>query len=328
MYIDFDSFFRSRIEGLLIRASWVAALRSMLGLEKVSQIWNGNAGWYVWLRTAPGPYALVFSEGQTIEINGRRLFEGQFLIKCFPYPEYPGLSGFSAEERRLIDNDSFDDTHTPCFEAETVLPDWLFTVGGLSLICDQEDTLHLLTYQSLDALRIREPEHSGSAAGPDRPSEAARWLRNIAGWDIGYPLFDCLVGLNCHAGGQPPVFIGLSQSEGFDYRITGTTGIELCNSPETTQTALTFGFNSSDTGIEMIQAVWQDRLEDGERVLAARRLPDSTDDAVEMDLPETIRLNPLWWKIAESDFRSELTSTCGCGRTHCQHTEHSGANPH
>jgi hypothetical protein len=322
MYIDFDSFFRSRIEGLLIRASWVGALRSMLGLEKVSQIWNGNAGWYFWLRTAPGPYALVFSEGQTIEIHGRRLFEGQFLIKCFPYPEYPGLSGFSAEERRLIGSDSFDDTHTPCFEAETGLPEWLFTVGSFALICDQEDTLNLLTYQSLDALRIRELDHSGSGAGPDRPSEAARWLRNIAGWDIGYPLFDCLVGLNCHAAGQPPAFIGLSQSEGFDYRITGTTGVELCNSSKTTQTALTFSFNSSDIGTEWIKTVWQNRLEAGESILAARRLTDSTEDAGQMDLPENIKLNPLWWKIAESDFRSELTSTCGCGRSHCHHTEH------
>jgi hypothetical protein len=71
MPIDFDSFFRNRVEGLLIRASWVGEVRRMLGLTGVSQVWDGQAAWYFWLQAAVGEYG-VFEPGAAGGSDKRR----------------------------------------------------------------------------------------------------------------------------------------------------------------------------------------------------------------------------------------------------------------
>jgi hypothetical protein len=326
MTTDFDSFFRNRIEGLLIRASWVAALRTMLGLEGVSQIWNGNAAWYLWLHKAPGVYALVFSEGDAFTVANSRLCEGQFALKCYPYPDHPGFEGFSAEERRLIQSQDFDDTHTPQFEAASVIPESLFTVGSLSLICDAEDTLALLTYQSLDRLRIRqwsEPT-TDTRFGPEGKTPTHP-LRDVAGWALGYPLFDCLVGLHAHSRSAPPDFIGISRSQGFEYTVSADGHFECHPSRRVMQTALTIGFHGPDQDTGQIESLWRSRLDADETILSACKLPVSIENSVAAHWPDPIVLNSLWWEIAGADFKSELASTCGCGEPCRHHRDKHGA---
>lgn len=326
MTTDFDSFFRNRIEGLLIRASWAAALRTMLGLEGVSQIWTGNAAWYLWLHGAPGVYALVFSEGDAFTFASRRLCEGQFALKCYPYPDHPGFEGFSAEERRLIQSQDFDATHTPQFEVAADIPESLFVVGSLSLICDPEENLALLTYQSLDNLRInpgaRMPadfnaKHEGGAA--NRP------LRDVAGWSLGSPLFDCLVGLYAYSRSAPPDFIGISRSQGFEYTVFADGRFESHPSRRTTQTSLTIGFHSANQDTGQIEGLWRSRLDEDETVLAAEKLPVSVEEAAAVHWPNPIVLNSRWWEIAGADFKSELASTCGCGEPCCRHLDNHGS---
>jgi hypothetical protein len=324
MHIDFDSFFRNRIEGLLIRASWVETLRSMLGLKGVSQIWNGDAAWYLWLQGAPGVYALVFSEGDDVVSNGHRLFEGHFALKCYPYAHDAGFAGFSDEERRWIQSDRFDATNTPKFDALAEIPEALFTVGSLSLVSDADDSLALLTYQSLDALRIYQSDQVAARADGAPVSGTARLVRNVAGWATGYPLFDCLVGLYTHSTRQPPAFCGVTRSRGFDYTFFADGQAECRPSRRTVQTAVTIGFQSSDRDIDRLETLWRDRLEKGEKIQAARRLPVSMDDAGAAGLPDSLALNPKWWEIAASDFKSELSSACGCSDNHCHHSSEYG----
>jgi len=328
MHIDFDSFFRNRIEGMLIRASWVGALRALLGMKGVSQIWNGNAAWYLWLDRAPGAYLLAFSEGDVVDTTDHRLFEGRFALKCYPYPDHPGFGGFSLEERRLVQSDLFDTSHTPRFEAAAQISDTLFTVGGISLLCAAEDAPALLTYQSLDALRVIQREQTSAAAKADKSGKVARLVRNVAGWTMGYPLFDCLVGLYVHLTRRPPAFIGATRSRGFEY-LRFADGKAACRpSRETTQTTLTVGFHSSNVDAAGIETLWQNLLEPGEEIQIARQLPASIENDLGEDLPDHISLNPLWWEIATGDFKSELTSTCGCGDTHCHHTHNIGSHEH
>lgn len=328
MHIDFDSFFRNRIEGLLIRASWVGALSSMLGLDGVSQVWNGNAAWYIWLQRALGVYHLAFSEGHVVEVNDHRLFEGHFAVKCYPYPDHPIFTGFSREERYLIRSDRFDSTHTPRFEVSAEIPDSLFSVGSISLLCDAEASLAMLTYQSLDALRIHQSDEVSALSTADRAPGTARLVRNVAGWDIGYPLFDCLVGLYAHFTGRPPVFIGATSCQGFEHTIFADGNIVCRPSRKSIQTALTIGFHPSNGDTSWVKTLWQDRMETGEKIQIARKLPASIDSTVGTDLPDNVVLNPLWWEIADSDFKSELTSTCGCGQSHCHHAENDGSHEH
>jgi hypothetical protein len=292
MPIDFDSYFRNRIEGLLICASWVQALRALLGLEGVSQIWNGNPAWYL-------------------------------SLKCYPCPDHPCLAGFSPEERRLVQSDRFDTTHTPHFEAADGIPETLFTVGSLELLCGADDTAALLTFQSLDTLRIVQSD----AATPE-PPEASRLVRNVAGWALGFPLFDCLVGLYTHFTRQPPAFMGATRCRGFEY-VVGADGHAACRSSrQSTQTALTIGFQASATDHDWLESLWRSRLETGEKVQTVQRLPATFHRAVGRDLPDDIRVNPLWWEIAGSDFKSELASSCGCGEAHCRHVGLTGPHEH
>lgn len=328
MSIDFDSFFRNHVEGLLIRASWVETLRSMLGLEGVSQIWNGSAAWYLWLRKAPGVYALAFSEGDVFGTNNRRLFEGRFALKCYPYANHPNFIGFSSEERRLVQSDRFDATHTPRFEAAAEIPESLFVVGGISLLCDAKERLVLLTYKSLDALRIHQSSEELVAYGPDCEPAAAHLIRNVAGWVIGYPLFDCLVGLYAHLARRPPAFIGVTRCQGFEYTVYADGKAECRPSRSATQSTLSIGFDLSGGDAERIETLWQDRLASDEEIQIARKLPISIGNPIDLDLPANVTLNPLWWEIAASDFQSELNSTCGCAESHCHHPEKDGPHEH
>ena len=322
MSIDFDSFFRNRIETLLIHASWVGSLRSMLGLKGFSQIWNGNAAWYLWLQQAPGVYCLAFSEGDIAASDDQRLFEGRFALKCYPFADHPCFAGYSTEERRLVQSDRFDSTRTPRFEAGEQIPESLFTVGSISLLCDEQENLALLSYQSVDALRIHQvAAEVPEASHPDRRQAAAHMVRNVAGWSIGYPLFDCLVGLYVHFAGQSPAFIGASDGPGFEYTVLADGRIECRTNPEIIQTDLTIGFGRSGSDADRIESIWQSRLEGGERIQVARRLPDSVDDVVGLALPDNFTLNPLWWIIAASDLQTELSSICGCNEPHCSHSE-------
>jgi hypothetical protein len=328
MHIDFDSFFRNRIEGLLIRASWLGALRSLLGLDSVSQVWGGNAAWYLWIQGAPGPYHLAFSEGDVVEANGHRLFEGRFAVKCYPYPDHPNFNGFSSEERQLIRSDLFDATHTPRFEAIAKIPGSLFTVGSICLLCDEEASFVLLTYQSLDALRISQSDTLSGFSKTDSGTGAARLVRNVAGWEIGYPLFDCLVGLYAHSTGYPPAFIGATSCQGFEHTVFADGRAVCRTSRKSTQTTLTIAFHPSNDNNGRIKNLWKEGLEPGEKIQIAQRLPDTIDSTLGTNLPNNIALNPLWWTIADLEFKSELTSTCGCGQSHCHHMQENGFDEH
>ena len=320
MSIDFDSFFRNRIESLLIRASWVKAVRSMLGLEGASQVWSDRAAWYLWLLGASGVYNLAFSEGEVVSSNDHPFYEGRFALKCYPYPNHPSFAGFSPEERWLIKSDRFDATHTPRFEAAAEIPDSLFIVGSISLLFDVEETLSLLTYQSLDFLRINQSNGVSDVSGANLTPGAERLVRNVAGWTIGYPLFDCLVGLYAYFTRQPPVFFGATRCQGFEYSVLADCSAVCQPSQRTTQTGLTIGFNPFNGDADRIEGLWKSRLEADEKIQTAWKLPASIHDAVRLDLPDNLTLNPLWWEIAGSDFKSEQTSICGCAESHCHHT--------
>ena len=83
--MDLDSFFRNKVESMLITASWVEQVQKMLDLVGVSQVWGDRPEWYVWIDGAPGAYALVFEQSGTIATADQVLNVGQFVVKCYPY---------------------------------------------------------------------------------------------------------------------------------------------------------------------------------------------------------------------------------------------------
>jgi hypothetical protein len=317
MHIDFDSFFRNRVESMMISASWVADVQSILGLKGASQVWNGRAEWDFWLHDAPGVYALAFSEGDPVQWMGKRLYEGRFVLKCYPYSDHPSFAGFSREERLLVKSDCFDPTNTPRFEAAAEIPDSLFTVGFISLLFDPEDCLALFAFESMDALKTTACETP--SAGEEREDV----IRNVAGWRIGYPLFDLMVGLSSYHRREAPVFLGATSSRGFELTLSPDGSLGCRIDQGIFRRSLTLGFHRDRRNAHWIEAFWRGRLEEGEEALDALNLPHSIEDVRSSPFSETPAPNPKWWKMAYSDFRSGLTSTCGCGDHHCHH-DHEG----
>jgi hypothetical protein len=316
MSIDFDSFFRNRIETLLIRASWMGGLREILGLRGFSQIWHGNAQWYFWLHDAPGAYCLAFVEGDTVQIGGKRFYEGSFALKCYPYSNDRGYAGYSAEEQFWLASNRFDETQTPGFEASEEIPDTLFTVGAISLLLDPQGALALLTFESLDAFKTLDRMDGTGGFNP----LSLHVIRNVPGWRHGRPLFDCLVGLYANFINQTPSFMGATRSQGFEYWILPDRSAECGYSDKTSRLCLSIGFTESKCRSKNpLEALWRTRLEVGEEIVASRNLPSSFADGNCAAPSAHFTLNPTWWEAARSDFQSELSSTCGCGDHDCHH---------
>ena len=314
MTIDFDSFFRNRIEAMLIKASWVGALRSMLGLKATSQVWNGRAEWYLWIDRAPGVYALSFIDGEEVHLGGRRFHEGFFTIKCYPYRTHSDFANFSPDERRLVESQWFDTTNTPRFEALAQIPDSLFCIGGFSLLIDPHGSLALITVESLDELRL----HQGRGASSEGTGLASTTLiRKVSGWTTGVRLFDCLVGLYANFIKQPPLFAGATCSQGFESIIRSDATAVCRPSRKNRRRSLSIGFDRPDDPTGGISALWRSRLEPEEKILTVVRLPATARALPDCRLAQGLALNPVWWEIASTDFKSELNTACGCAHGHC-----------
>jgi hypothetical protein len=315
MIIDFDSFFRNRIENLLIRASWMGDLRKTVGLEGFSQVWTGNAQWYFWLHGAPGAYRLTFSEGDTVRYGPKNFYEGRFVLKCYPSPIDPGYAGYSAEERLLLSGERFDVTGTPRFEAVGEIPEALFTVGVVSMVIDPQGGPALLTFDSLEAFTTYDGRDPASGLRPTSP----RVIRNVCGWRHGRPLFDCLVGLYANFHGHPPSFMGAAQSQGFENWILPSQSTECRSSDTIRRLALSIGFEGSKKRADdLVERLWRSRLEAGEEVLVSCKLPAASGPG-NFGVPAPFTPSPSWWEAARPDFQSDLSSTCGCDDHRCLH---------
>ncbi|MBW2355725.1 MAG: hypothetical protein JRF23_02960 [Deltaproteobacteria bacterium] len=288
----------------------------MLGLKATSQVWNGRAEWYLWLDHAPGVYALSFIVGHDLHLAGRRLHEGFFTVKCYPYRSHDDFTGYAPEERRLIESDWFDTTNTPRFEAQQQIPDSLFWIGGFSMVIDPQDDLALMTFESLDALKLHQRRET---SGGEADTPAPFLVRNVAGWKTGALLFDCLVGLHANTCKQPPIFAGATCSPGFESILSPENVVDCRPSQDCRHMALSIGFDPSADAVGTIDAIWRMRLDPEETILAATPLPDTASALAGRLFPKDLAINPLWWDIAHSNFRSELNTACGCADGHCQH---------
>jgi hypothetical protein len=312
MRIDFDSFFRNRIECLLIRASWMGGLREALGIHGISQIWSGNAQWYFWLHDAPGAYCLSFVEGDIFPAGKKKFYEGRFALKCYPYSNHPGHKGYSEEERSWMASNRFDSTHTPCFEAFEQIPEGLFTVGAVSFLIDPQTTIALLAFESQDAFKTLRSMDGGGGS-----MKIPQVIRNVSGWTLGRPLFDCLVGLYANFSGQPPGFMGATRSPGYEYWMHPEQRTSLRTSHTARRFALSIGFDHLKAGAgNCLEALWRTWIENGEEVVLARKM---TPIEGESECPVLFAPHPVWREVVSRDFRSELLSTCGCGDHSCLH---------
>jgi len=307
--MDFDSFFRNKMESMLITASWVEQVQNMLDITGVSQVWGDRPEWYVWIDGAPGVYDLVFEQGDTITASGQTLNVGLFAIKCYPYITATMFEAFSPREREIVNSDWFDSTHTPRIEARQNIPESLFVVGSMSFIIDADETVAMLAFDSLDSLKWSMlTTKNGEKNGLHKESV----IRNLPAWHIGYPLFDRLISLYAFYSKQPPAFIGASQSPGFDCLIDPqqTPENRVCVDAQQWSASVLFA-NPSDTAT-WVDTIWRAHLGPEEKIVLEHECsPPFYHQPVDNGF-SPVNINSLWWNLAHADLKSELTSTCGC----------------
>jgi hypothetical protein len=310
-----ESFFRNKVEEMLILSSWSARFRSDIGLNGVSQIWNDRPSWYFWLADSPGVYRLEMMDSEEgIDIQGDR-YTAIFKIKCYPYQEHPEFQSFSFLEKELVQSKLFDHTNTPAFEHQGDIPDDLFTVATVEMTLDPEGHGAIFSFESLGHLRTRfanETHQTFPMINLSRTFGTQEIDRNVPGFQMGYPFFDCLMCLYANAHKQAPVNIRFSTSPGYEFVINDNDvhARETCNIKGF---KLNVFYSATDAGSCPVgNCFLGNSSQESDHIIYDRRFAcgDFYENEAEKKLPVT--LNRKWWSLAHTHYESELTSSCGC----------------
>jgi hypothetical protein len=307
MALDKEAFFRNWIDTLFLKTSWVDAVKQLTGITAVSQVWGERPEWYLWITGAAGPFNLALHHTFELASGRRALRQGLFAVKCYPYRESAFFPSFMEAERQLIESDRFDHTNTPRFEAQSEIPDTLFSVGALTITADAEGSFAVLTFETFDALCVVEGSSrvGQMAAGGSPP----RRLRNVPGWDIGYLLFDRIIALYAFSGRRSPCYYRLTRAPGFEHSLTEGGQIIIRPAPSIRLFSASIVF-SVDADVSLPSSFFGlPELETEEELLVEKRFPIGCGSSEELETPG---VNPLWWQLATAEFACELTSTCGC----------------
>jgi len=306
---------------MLVTTSWVEKVKGVIGLEAVSQVWGDKPAWYFWISQAPGVYYLQLEEVFDEYWESDYLAGGIFTIKCYPYTKGKVFQSFSFEEQSFIQSKFFDHTHTPRFEDKEKIPKTLFNVATFELTIDSHDNLALFTFEGLDSMRIsynQETLQSYPAIKKEKQFKAGEKDRDVPGYKLGYLLFDRLLSLYSFYSKTKPERVLLTRSPGFEYIYDSTNRFQCVDTDEISIDTLHVLF-AQNGGSKMVK---------GDKLIA-ERLNESKHEVVfdkkfqcghlhhnqNLSLLKT-SLNDLWWSLADSDYKSELASSCGCESDH------------
>ncbi|MEE4263599.1 MAG: hypothetical protein V2I56_12985 [Desulfobacteraceae bacterium] len=301
---------------MLVTTSWVDDVKSATGLQAVSQVWAEKPAWYFWISDTPGVHALQLEGITAPESDRPDWVSGLFAVKCYPFPRETVFQSFSFQERSLIQSDWFDHTHTPRFSHREQIPDTLFNVAAVELNVDRDDSLALFTLEGLDLMQISY-DNDGIQSYPvlqkEKRFKRGEADRNVPGWDLGYPLFDRLLCLYSFYSKKTPRRLWLTRSPGFSYVFDNDQAVRV-QTPEINLFSLSVLFGDKETGDRKeANLIYHQGIENDQEVVYDRsfhydhfhREPDQP--------PHLPHINEQWWSLAHSDYKSTLSSTCGCG---------------
>lgn len=315
--IDFQNLFRNKIDNMLITTSWVDKVKELIGLQSVSPVWGDKPEWYFWMPKTAGTYSLELNETIKDQWKSKHLATGMFSVKCYPFTNGQLFKHFSFEEQAFVKSDLFDDTHTPRFEQRERIPASLFNVAAIEMTNDSTDNLALFSLEALNSMQTlygQKMQQTYPELNKSKLYTAGEKVRDVPGYDLGYPLFSCLLSLYSFYSRTKPVRILLTRSPGFKY---------IYESPQEYQC-----IDTDDVHIYSLNVVFSDisdkNLATGEKLIA-QKLKDS-DDEIVFDQEYTSgqlpcnHISPIvnadldekWWSLAEADYKSNMASTCGC----------------
>lgn len=317
--MDLEIFFRSRIENMLITASWIEEIKQVLQLTGVSQVWGaGPPAWYFWIGSAPGVHELRLEDTFARDSEGHELYSGLFAVKFYPSPHSPVFHNFSSEEKTFLQSPFFDDTNTPKFECYGKIPDILFKVATLEFTIDRQRNQTLFKLESLDRIRTTSDKETTVELRPLKQKKCFRKGeidRDVPGWDLGFYLYDRILGLYAYYSRTKPSRVVMTRETGFEFVYDGRDGLLPHATNEAKLKALTviFSGQANRHGFYSDDLIPEQTKEINKEVILDQSFPcGHTHELNSQSLSSSPLLNERWWSLAEADYRSGLASTCGC----------------
>ena len=319
--IDFESFFRNKIDNMLVTTSWVEKVKEFIGLKAVSQVWEDKPAWYFWILQAPGAYYLQLEEAFDESWESDDLAGGIFTIKYYPFKQEKVFQSFSFEEQSFIQSNFFDHTHTPRFEHKEKIPKTLFNVATFEFRVDSQDNVALFTFEGLDSMRIsynQKTLQSYPAINKEKQFKAGEKDRDVPGYELGYLLFDRLLSLYSFYSKTKPARVLLTRSPGFEYVYDSTRTFQCVDTDNLSIYMLNVLF-AQNSGKKIVKGeeLIEERLKEGpHEVIFDQKYQCGHFHHSQNLIPLKTPLNEQWWSLANSDYKSELASSCGCESDH------------
>lgn len=317
--MDLESFFRSEIENMLITASWVEEVKRLLQITGISQVWrDGPPAWYFWIDSAPGVHELRLEDTFTRDSKGRGLCTGLFAVKFYPFPNNEIFNHFSFEEQTFVQSPFFDKSNTPTFENYTEIPDVFFKVAILELTVDTQNNQTLFKIESLDRIRTRFKNETVLECKPfnkRRRFHKGGTDRDVPGWDLGYSLYDRILGLYANYSKIQPYRIVMTRETGFEFIYDGNNSLQsyTTNDAKLNALAVVFTGGAKRDQVQTDELIHEETKDVNREVIFDRCFPcGHPHELNSQSLSGLPLLNDQWWKIAEADYKSELASLCGC----------------
>lgn len=311
--IDLRHLFRNKIDNMLITASWVDKIKERIGLQAVSPVWGDEPAWYFWMSQTAGAYSLELNETMNDQWDRKHMAGGMFGLKCYPFSNGELFHHFSFEEQAFVTSDLFDDTHTPLFEHRDRIPASLFNIAAIEMTMNTTDNLALFSLEALNSMQT----FSGQTFPEINKKKSyitGEKVRDVPGYDLGYPLFSCLLSLYSFYSRTKPARVLMTRGPGFKYIYTSPQAYQCVDTGDVQIYSLNVMFSDGAsknlaTGKKLIE----ERLKDPgieivfDQKYTAGHLPGNhISPLVNADLDKK------WWSLAEADYKSHMTSTCGC----------------
>jgi hypothetical protein len=137
--------------------------------------------------------------------------------------------------------------------------------------------------------------------------------RMVPGWDLGYPVFDRLICLYSFYSKQTPSRMWLTRSPGFSY-VFNKERLECESAPGINLFCLSILFGNTETDDqEAVDSNDLKRIDNDQEIVYDRTFHCDRFHREPNQLPHLPPLNEQWWSLAHTNYKSTLSSTCGCG---------------
>ncbi len=300
---------------MLITASWVERVKSILGLQGVSQIWCETPAWYFWLAEAPGAYELRLESVNVPDVGTGGIITGLFAVRFFPRPVGWAFSTFSPEERKLVSSELFDETDTLRLEAREHVHPHLFTIATIGISLSEEtEGLGLFTLEApeVSLWRVQSPAGTDANQGEvARQTDRDVVTRRVPSWRLARGLFDCLVSLHAFAANSRPGRVIVTSSPGFDVvrREDGAITTEETQKGSILTQSVLFD-PAGGEGSRLSEVLDRETAQPDAQVILNWKAACQCHNSPPVEAGTYV--SEHWWSIADAERVSHLGSTCGC----------------